>query len=37
MRRSMCLFVLLAFYIPVSLSASPKTYKKAFKHASHCS
>jgi len=31
MRRLMCLFLLLAFYIPVSLSASPKTYKKGFR------
>jgi len=30
MRRLMFLFVLLAFYIPVTLSASPKTYKKSF-------
>ena len=31
MRRLMCFFLLLAFYIPVSLSASPKTYKKGFR------
>jgi hypothetical protein len=31
MRRLMCLFVLLAFCVPASLSASTKTYKKGFK------